>query len=196
MPNRPHKLLALAMLLAALAFAGWPSTKPATAPMPEPRPQEASAAREVPEDVWAMDALGFRMHIPEGWTRIERGSRHYLQRDPCSALSGNFSAIWLPNFFGMTLDGLLEENRAELGANPDLDLDSIEITRAAGRNALRVAYHGRPHGTVEDVRFLGIVYLDRGRQIVLTACARESDWPAIETAVEASLASLERAPDR
>jgi len=196
MPTRPHKLLALAMLLAALAFAGWPSTQPATAPAPQPRPQEASAAPEVPEDVWAMDALGFRMRIPEGWTPIERGSRHYLQRDPCSALSGNFCAIWLPNLFGMTLDGLLEENRAELGVNPDLELDSIEITRAAGREALRVAYHGRPRGTVEDVRFLAIVFLDRGRQIVVSACARESDWPAIETIVEASLASLGPAPRR
>jgi len=194
MPNRPCKLLALAMLLVALAFAGWPSRAPARAPDAPSRAPAVPVAAEPPEDVWAMDALGFRMRVPEGWTRIERGSRHYLQRDPCSALSGNFSAIVLPNLFGLTLDHLLEENRAELGVNPDLELDSIEITRAAGRDALRIAYHGRPRGTLEDVRFLGIVYLDRGRQIVLTACAREADWPAIEQVVEASLSSLEPAP--
>ena len=187
------------LVLAVVAILGLPlregpvlpghsTADPATQAPPPPAPE--GERPDVTDGLWYPAGESVSLAVPEGWTDLRRGRRPYLCRDAASLGTGNFNLIQLPNLFGKSIDGLREENRAELEANPAFELESIEDLSVDGHTVLRIDYSGRPRGTEQDYRFVGLVWLQGGDQMVLTAAARAEAWADAGPDVEAAIESL------
>ena len=160
---------------------------------PQPLAVESDPVAELVEGIWCPAGYGICLPAPEGWVASRRRSRAYLHRDPARPLAGNFSLITLPNLYGKTLEGLLEDNRAELEANPQFELHAIAIQESAGSRRIRVDYSGTPSGG-SAVRFIGLIWLEGAQQLVLTFTADATLWSELEPLAERSLAELSRGP--
>jgi len=149
---------------------GEPARVAAVPPVAEP-----PAAEELVAGTWQPAGFDVGLPAPEGWVPSRRRSRAYLHKDPTRPLQGNFSLIRLPNIYGRSLEGLLQENRAELEANPQFELESIEMVELAGAPRIRVDYIGTPSGG-DPVRFAGLIWLRGSEQIVLTFTVDADLW--------------------
>ena len=167
----------------------------ATAVSTEARPLETAAAAEpepeLVDGVWQPAGYGVRMPAPEGWVASRRRSRAYLHRDPTRPLAGNFSLIRLPNLYGKSLEGLLEENRDELEANAQFTLHRIAIVDLGGLPRIRVDYSGTPRGG-EPVRFAGLIWLAGSQQFVLTFTVEAGLWESLAEQAERCLQQVAR----
>jgi hypothetical protein len=153
---------------------------------PEPVP-------ELVDGVWQPSGYALRMPAPEGWVASRRRSRAYLHRDPSRPLQGNFSLIRLPNLYGKTLEGLLEENREELEGNDQFELHDIALVELADVRRIRVDYTGTPRGG-EPVRFAGLIWLQGREQVVLTFTIEAGLWKARAPEAERCLSGLAAVP--
>jgi hypothetical protein len=194
MSARTGTLLAIVAFIAlALATTGVPRIE-----LPE-RAAQRQKLELAPERVdasdseagqWKPDDFPLRMPIPEGWTAVRRNGRPYLMRDPDDAKAGNFNLLRLPNLFGRSLDGLLEENRKELSENPQFELISSGIVVVDGAKAVRVEYIGKPRGDEESLTCLTHVFLSGTQQIVLTLTVRSPQAAEVMPSAKSSLEHL------
>jgi hypothetical protein len=170
-------------------------TQESVALSPEARPLETSPSPqpELVEGTWQPAGYGLRMPAPEGWVPSRRRSRAYLHRDPTRPLAGNFSLIRLPNLYGKSLEGLLEDNRDELEVNPQFTLHRIAVVDLAGLPRIRVEYSGTPRGG-EPVRFVGLIWLAGSQQVVLTFTVEEALWDTLAEEAERCLRGVTQAP--
>jgi hypothetical protein len=186
--------LFVALVVSTLLLVGWP--EPADrietqSPVPVADEEPDQPVFEVDGDVWILPQHGLRMPLPTDWTPLERFGRPYVCRDPESMRAGNINVLWLPNLRGLDYRTLAEENRNSLETNEELELISMEQMVVTDLPALTTEYRGTPNGG-EAMHFLGVVFLVESRQIVVTASAREEDWPELESTFRACLGSLAR----
>lgn len=194
-------VLLILALLWLIFLGGVPSETPA-----EAVPARAAAQVKVKVDVtppapprvsrivgpaWDLSEVGVRMPIPYGWCESTVRGKRYLMHNSSDPLSGNLCMITLPNIYGKNIDGLFAENTEELGQNPNFKLTGIQRFELDGVQAVRTDYVGTTLDTAEEVRFVGLVFLRAGKQVIVTATARTSDWNAVEMALENALAGLE-----
>ena len=202
MKNNGH-LPVLGAVVACLIYMALPAPRAKDTGPPQPQPEPAVPAAQVPDPkfgspapvlrgpVWEPRDFDLRMKIPRGWVEHERRGRQYLSRDVEKPRDGNINLISLPNFFGKDLDGLLEENRQELQDNPAFEMDRAEKLRLGGRELLRIDYRGMPADSDEELHFVCLLYRRGRNNVALTVTVREQLWPEIAEQVERSLASLQ-----
>jgi hypothetical protein len=161
-------------------------------------PGAAAAEAELPvfelqDGWWVLPRYGVRLRLPSGWVPSERFSRPFAQRDPAASLAGNLNVLSLPNFFGLDLEGIAEENRRSLAAAEALELIALEEQPLAdGHPALRIDYGGSPKG--QELHLAALVFLHGPDQIVITAAATVEEWPEVAEELRASFASVELLP--
>ncbi len=155
--------------------------------------RETESAEHVRDGSWCPEGYGFCLPAPDGWTAGRRRTQAWLRKDPAQPDAGGFNVLKLPNVFGRDLQGLLEENRAELEANPQFDLHAIAITQHADRQMVRIDYSGTPNGG-SPTHFVGLVWLAGPMQVVLTFTVAEPAWSALEPSLQRSLDGLRFGP--
>lgn len=167
-----------------------PAERARSAPsLAEATKREPLAAGDLVDGAWRPQGFGFRLPAPEGWRALRRRERPYLIKDPAQMLAGNFNLITLPNLFGRDLQGLLEENRAELTANEQFELHDSRVLRKGARELLRVDYSGVPRGG-SRTRFVGLIWLSGSQQVVLTFTVDEQRWPELAPELERCVEGL------
>ena len=177
----------------ALLTTGVPKIQPQTARPKQPVPQldpERIDRSDVKEGQWTPADFPTRMSLPSGWLAVRRNGRPYLVCDPDDALAGNFNLLRLPNLFGKSIEALLEENRSELGDNPQFEIKTSGIVTVDGVKAARLEYVGKPRGAQETVTCIGHIFLSGTNQVILTATVRTTHYPALAGTIQSSLASL------
>lgn len=178
-----------ALVLAAavpgvLLFVGLPR-----APRSESAPAPAQVPESVPADQWSPRHLGFRMTIPPGWSQRSTTTRDFLERESGKPHAGSFNVLVLPNLFGKNIEGLHRENVSEL-ERAGAVLERSATMRIGDKDVLRFDYRATPNGEAYELRVVCIVWLDGGRQVILTSQVQNDEWGAQRAAVENALATL------
>ncbi len=186
-------LAIVAVVAIALLTTGVPKIQPKPKGPGQPALQldpERIDAGDAKDGWWTPGEFPLRLLMPAGWIALRRNGRPYLARDPDDLGGGNFNLLRLPNLFGKTLDGLLEENRNELRENPQFEIKSSGIVTVDGAKAARLEYTGKPRGASASVTCISHIFLSGPNQVILTATVRSAQQPEVAAQFEASLASM------
>lgn len=168
-----------------VALVAWP--EPAA---PDPHVRSAVPLWPIPEGYWGSAEHGIAIVPPEGWIETRRQNRAYLDRVADSPLDGNFCVITIPNMLELDFDGLVEQNRVAFEQMPGLDLVTMDLLQLAGRDVVRTEFHATHQETGAEYHCLGLAFLRRGQQVVLTMTIAAEQWDEQREVAEVAIASV------
>ncbi|MBI5434764.1 MAG: hypothetical protein HZA52_18170 [Planctomycetes bacterium] len=140
--------------------------------------------------LWSVPKYGVKLRVPPSWAWMANGKREGVCLDPNQRERAAMSVIALPNFFGRNLFQLEAENVDALRGVPGIELDSSRRVSVEGVEILRFDYRGRQVGLDVDMRYICLVWLAHGQQVILTVQLEASRWAELSPGVEDALASL------
>jgi hypothetical protein len=141
-------------------------------------------------ELWSVPKYGVKLRVPPGWAWMANGKREGVCLDPNQRERAALSVIALPNFFGKNLFQLEAENVDALRGVPGVTLDSSRRLSVDGVEILRFDYRGRQVGLDLDMRYVCLVWLAHGQQVILTVQVEESRWAELSPGIEDALSSL------
>ncbi|HEX9793786.1 MAG TPA: hypothetical protein VGC54_07350 [Planctomycetota bacterium] len=157
-----------------------------TAALEEDRRGRAVLAPRLAAGDWVHPLHGLRIPAPAGWTAQERGGMPLLARaSELTAFANNFNVVGAPTF-GKDLDALEAENRRQFAALPGIELEWMKREQVGEHEVLRYQFHGSVPGAPEDLQFHGMIFLQQGVQVVVTASILRREWAALRQVVLAS----------